>query len=104
MYTHKRCKGADMELLEGVANARFGYCDVCENQGTIYWVLGSEREYRVKKGGVQYLGHLDRAELISATVPYSWYGIVSGRNDGIDIFQRRREFDIAAAEKQLKNP
>jgi len=32
----------------------FGFCAVCGNQGTIYHVLGTEDEYRFRKGGVDY--------------------------------------------------
>lgn len=60
---HRRCIPSDVEILDGVNNARFGVCDGCGNQGTVFWVLGSEKEYSVRKGGALFVGHLDEDEV-----------------------------------------
>ncbi len=52
MYVHRRCASEGWELM--LDKPAFGFCAVCGNQGTIYHVLGTEDEYRFRKGGVDY--------------------------------------------------
>ena len=53
MYVHKRCvpEGAEQDLEKQA----HGYCGVCDRQGTIFHVVGTEDSYRTKRQGVTYV-------------------------------------------------
>ena len=53
MYVHKRCvpEGAEQDLEKQA----HGYCGVCNRQGTIFHVVGTEDSYKTKRQGVTYV-------------------------------------------------